>query len=184
MKTRLTVLVVVSIVALLLAATASACGGSEEDQDWARQDGWNLVEDERVQSAPAPAEMRESLALDRPSWLPGSRGPSGEPGLPGLPGNPGIRDARFPRTGRTSRSALSRILICSSGSNRSRAGSGPNSDTRPCADGANGKEGVRSSGPSRFGRLHPDTGPARIAATHNHSHRQHGRSWSPKSSPR
>ena len=90
MKTRLTVLVVVSIVALLLAATASACGSSEEDQDWARQDGWNLVEDERVQSAPAPAEMRESLALDRPSWLPGSRGPSGEPGLPGLPGNPGI----------------------------------------------------------------------------------------------
>ena len=101
MKTRLTVLVVVSAVALLLATMASSCGGSEEDQEWARQDGWHLVEveDERVQSAPAapaPAEMRESLGLDRPSWLPGAQGPPGEPGLPGLPGNPGTPAPQAP----------------------------------------------------------------------------------------
>ena len=63
MKTRLTVLVVVSVVALLLAAMASACGSSEEDQEWARQDGWNLVEDE---ASPVCSRLRlkcESLLV-------------------------------------------------------------------------------------------------------------------------
>ena len=117
MKTKLTILAVVSTVALLLAAMASACGGSEEDR------GWNLVEIQddvsAAPAAPAPAEMRKSMGLDRPSWLPGNQGnssapqetvvvekevvkevqlyapapgfagPRGEPGLPGLPGNPG-----------------------------------------------------------------------------------------------
>ena len=96
MKTRSAILVVVSTVALLLATLASACGGSEEDQEWARQDGWNLVEVPSEAAAPESAEIRQSLGMDRPSWLPGAQGPPGEPGLPGLPGNPGAPAPQAP----------------------------------------------------------------------------------------
>ena len=86
MKTSITILMVVSLAVLLLGAIASACGASEE-QEWARQGGdffYGFAEE----SADSD-QMRESLGLDRPSWLPGTSGPPGEPGLPGLPGNPG-----------------------------------------------------------------------------------------------
>ena len=86
--------------ALLVVTMASACGGSEDDG------GWWLAEETAMQAAPAaapapaataaPAQMRESLGLDRPSWLPGSQGPPGAPGLPGLPGNPGAPGPQAP----------------------------------------------------------------------------------------
>ena len=54
MKTKMTVLIAISIVALFLAATASACGSGEEDSE--------VVEVERLASAPAapaPASVAE-----------------------------------------------------------------------------------------------------------------------------
>ena len=75
MKTSITILMAVSLAALLIGAIASACGGSEEALEWARQDG-ERVEAERLSSAPAaPA--------------PAMQGNPGAPGLPGNPGNPG-----------------------------------------------------------------------------------------------
>ena len=98
MKTRLTVLVVVSTVALLFAMLASACGGSEEDSEWARQEGWTLVEVESEQAAPAPDQLRESLGLDRPSWLPGNPGNPGAPS-PQAPAAPAPAMALKAQTG-------------------------------------------------------------------------------------
>lgn len=77
MKIRMMVLMAVSIVALFLAASAVACGGSAEDSEWARQD----LFDQAMPAAPAPA----------PTAVPAQpAGPPGAPGLPGLPGNPGV----------------------------------------------------------------------------------------------
>ena len=75
MKTKTTILIAISMTALLMAALASACGASDEEgPEWARQDGDFFEEP----AAPAPAmAMSESHQ-------------SGQPGLPGLPGNPGF----------------------------------------------------------------------------------------------
>ena len=87
MKTSITILTAVSVIALLFAAIASACGGSEESEEWARQDGgWRLVEETAMQAAPAPAPG--------PTAMPAQ--PSGSPGAPGLPGNPGNPGAPGP----------------------------------------------------------------------------------------
>ena len=76
-------LIVLSTIALFMAALASACGGSEESEEWSRQDeGWRLVEETAMASAPAPAPA--------PTAAPAAAmGPPGAPGLPGNPGNPG-----------------------------------------------------------------------------------------------
>ncbi len=97
MKAKITILMAVSLTALLIAALASACGGSEEDSEWARQGG-DFLYDSGEESAERE-QMRRSLGLDRPSWLPGNpgdSGPPGAPGLPGLPGNPGNPGASRP----------------------------------------------------------------------------------------
>ena len=81
-------LIILSPIALFLAVLASACGGSEEDSEWTRQDeGWRLAEETTMQVAPAPA----------PTAMPARpAGPLGSPGLPGLPGNPGNPGAPAP----------------------------------------------------------------------------------------
>ena len=88
MKTSIMILMAVSLAALLVVAIVSACGGSEEDSEWARQDGgWRLAEEAAMQVAPAPA----------PTAMPARpAGPPGSPGLPGLPGNPGNPGAPAP----------------------------------------------------------------------------------------
>ena len=71
-------IIILSLIALFLAVLASACGGSEEDSEWARQDGSFGYD---MPAAPAPAS---------------AAGPPGAPGLPGLPGNPGNPGAPAP----------------------------------------------------------------------------------------
>ena len=96
MKINLVILSAVAAVALLLVTMISACGsGDDEGIEWAAQE---------ASAAPAPAsdQLRSSLGLDRPSWLPGNAGsqaPAGEPGpagLPGSPGNPGSPGPQAP----------------------------------------------------------------------------------------
>ena len=96
MTTRLMIITLVATTAMLVAAMASACGGSDEESPLQVGDGYGqeyaAAPAPAATAAPAPAQMRRSLGLDRPSWLPGNPGPQGspgEPGLPGLPGNPG-----------------------------------------------------------------------------------------------
>ena len=96
MTTKLMIITLVATTAMLVAAMASACGGSDEESPLQVGDGYGqeyaAAPAPAATAAPAPAQMRESLDLDRPSWLPGNPGPQGspgEPGLPGLPGNPG-----------------------------------------------------------------------------------------------
>ena len=83
-------LIILSPIALFLAVLASACGGSEEDSEWARQDG-ERGETERMDSPSAPA-----AALKGNPGAPGPQGPPGSPDLLGLPGNPGNPDAPGP----------------------------------------------------------------------------------------
>lgn len=79
MKTKTTILIAISITALLMAALASACGASDEEgPEWARQDG-DFFQESAAPAAPAPAM---AMSQEEP-------GPPGQPGLPGLPGNPG-----------------------------------------------------------------------------------------------
>ncbi|MXY22604.1 MAG: DUF4349 domain-containing protein [Dehalococcoidia bacterium] len=89
MKAKTTILIAVSLSVLLVASLASACGGSDESEQWARQDGgWRLVEETAMQAA--------SDLAPGPSGAPGPAGPPGSPSLPGLPGNPGNPGALAP----------------------------------------------------------------------------------------
>ncbi len=70
--------IIVFSIALLMAALASACGSSEEGTEWARQDDFFSADElsapapvSAPTAAPAPAQMRESMGLDRRSLLPG-----------------------------------------------------------------------------------------------------------------
>lgn len=89
MKTSITILMAVSLAALLLGAIASACGGSEEALEWARQDG-ERIETESLSAAPAAPAPAPTAMPARPART------SGSPGLPGMPGNPGNPGAPAP----------------------------------------------------------------------------------------
>ena len=74
MSAARTTLIIVSSIVLLLAALASACGASVEEGEWDL--GKEVVVEDAFSSAaptaaPAPAQMRESMGLDRRSLLPG-----------------------------------------------------------------------------------------------------------------
>ena len=77
MKAKTTILITISITALLMAALASACGGSEEDSvEWERLEG-DFFQGSAAPTA-APAAPAPAMAMSESHQ-------SGQPGLPGIP---------------------------------------------------------------------------------------------------